>query len=116
MAADAMVDLRLRSEAIERRDAGLARAALAGPALAAALAEISAGASLRASADYHFDRLAAVLIPDPGNPQGSPRVGLHVQGSAGRATEPIPVDLTIGLRIGAVRYLIDSLPVSETSP
>ena len=116
MAADVMVDLRNRAAAIERRDAGLARSSLSGAALAAALADIGAAGTGPAMAEYRFDRITAVVVPDPGDPQRSPRIGLHVHGTAQGADGRIPVDLTVGLRVGTARYLIDSLPVSGTSP
>ena len=112
MAADVIVDLRNRADAIERRDAGLARTSLSGPALADALAEIGSGGTGPLIGGYRFDRITAVVVPDPGDPQASPRIGLHVHGTADGPDGPFPADFTVGLRFGTARYLIDSLPVS----
>lgn len=111
MAADAIVDLRNRADAIERRDPTLARTSLSGAALADALAEIGSGGTGPTTASYRLDRITAVVVPDRANPQGSPRIGLHLHGTADSADGPVPVDITIGLRSGTSRYLIDSLPV-----
>ena len=108
MGHDLVESLRIESDAIRQSDFHLLATAVTSPRLDADRTAMSGTARGTAGDEFHFERMAVVLLRDPARPQAPPTLGIKSQGTVRRKStgSPVPFAASFVLVDGGGTFLV----------